>query len=236
MSVRVTEGWQTACLSHVARIVRSGYYEQLVQLPDLPGVKTHWAGKQQQAIGKSWAWKREVKMTLKAKLVAAATTIALVAAVTVAVQRSSYVLSTAETESAFFTNFTPADAVKRLSCQSGNGLSGSSAGAAIGHATHEKDFDQYFGIEPSDWVLVMKSLQDDISSRLLLSHAQILDETGDPVEGFRVRYRSGKSQGVISVEPLQIVDAGTHVLAAGGACKGGVAVRLRLSVKENWYK
>jgi hypothetical protein len=176
-------------------------------------------------------------MTLKAKLVAAATTIALVAAVTVAVQNSSrVVLSTAETESAFFRNFTPADVVKRLSCQSGNSLSGSSAGAAIGHATHEKDFDQYFAIETSDWVLVMTSLQDDISSRLLLSHAQILDETGEPVEGFRVHYKSGKSLGVISVEPLQTVDAGTHVLAAGGVCKGGVAVRLRLSVKENWYK
>lgn len=175
-------------------------------------------------------------MTSKAKLVGAATMIALLAAVTVAVQSSLYVSPTAETESAFFRNFTPAGVIKRLSCQSGNILSRSSAGGSIGYATHEKDFDQYFAIEASDWILVMKSLQDDISSRLLLSHAQILDETGDLGEGFRVHYKSGKSLGVISVEPLRTVDAATHVLAAGGACKGGVAVRLHLSVQENWYK
>jgi hypothetical protein len=153
-----------------------------------------------------------------------------------AVQNSLYVSPTAETESAFFRDFTSAKTVKRLSCQSGEILSGQSAGAEIGYATHEKEFDQYFAIEASDWVLVMKSLQEDISSQLSLRDAQILDQTGDFAEGFRVHYKSGKSLGVITVEPLQTVDTGTHALAAGGVCRDGIAVRLRLSVQEKWYK
>jgi hypothetical protein len=153
-----------------------------------------------------------------------------------AVQNSLYVSPTSGTESAFFRDFTSAKTVKRLSCQSGEILSEQSAGAEIGSATHEKDFDQYFAIEASDWILVMKSLQADISSQLSLRDAQILDQTGDFAEGFRIHYKSGKSLGVITVEPLETVDSETHALAPRGVCRDGIAVRLRLSVQEKWYK
>ncbi len=179
-------------------------------------------------------------MTAKARLLTGFLVVAVVIVVIVvaaAVQNSLTVsISTADTESAFFRSFTPDNVVKRFSCQSGMSLSGGSAGAEIGYATHEKDFDQYFAIQANDWLPLITSLHEDVSSQLRADGAQLLRESGSLAEGFRVEYKIGKSRGVVGVEPLKTVDASTHVLGSRGGCKGGIAVRLRLSVEEKYYQ
>jgi hypothetical protein len=77
----------------------------------------------------------------------------------------------------------------------------------------------------------MQSLQEDISLRLLASGAQIVDQAGDLTGGFRVGYKVPRAVGAIRVEPLKTIDAD-----AQGVCKSGIAVRLKVSMPENWYK
>jgi hypothetical protein len=178
---------------------------------------------------------REVEMTLKLKILAAAA--ALVVAVWIvagAVENFLLLSPTPETESTFFRSFTPDNVVQRFVCEPGWSSNLQSNGAGIGYTTNEKRFDQYFAIHASDWVPMMRSLQEVISSQLLLGSGRTLSQSGDFSEGFRVRYKSGNSLGVIGVDPLKTLDPDT--LGPQGICKGGIAVRLKVSVEEKWYK
>lgn len=141
---------------------------------------------------------------------------------------------TAETKSTFFRTFTPEDVVKRFACEPGWGSSGQGAGAGIGYVTNEKDFDRYFAIHASDWVPMMSLLQEEVSLQLSAEGTEIRSQSGDFSEGFRMHYKSGTSIGVIAVEPLKTLDPDT--LGRQGVCKGGIAVRLKVSMREKWYK
>jgi hypothetical protein len=180
-------------------------------------------------------------MTLQPKFVAAAMTLAAVlvivaAAVIVAgaVENALLISPTPETESTFFQAFTPDNVVKRFSCAFWWGSGGSSASAGMRYITLQKDFDQYFAIPAGDWVPVMQALQEDISFRLLGSGAQILDQAGDLTGGFQVRYKIRRAVGAILVAPLKTIDADT--LRPQGVCKNGIAVQLKVSMQEKWYK
>jgi hypothetical protein len=174
-------------------------------------------------------------MTLKAKfLVVGAALVAAWVILPGAVERFLLVYPTPETESTFFRSFTPEDVVQRFVCGPGGGLDGQSAGAGVGYATHQKDFDRYFAIHASDWVPMMRTLQEEISSLLSAEGAQIQSQSGDLSAGFSVHYKSGTSVGVIGVEPLKSLDP--DALRPNRVCKGGIAVRLKVSVEEKWYE
>jgi hypothetical protein len=180
-------------------------------------------------------------MTLQPKFVAAgmrlAAVLVIVAAAMIvagAVENALLISPTPETESTFFRAFTPDDVVKRFACRPGWGEGGQSAGAGIGYTTHEKHFDQSFAIHASDWVPMIGLLQEEVSSQLLAEGAQIRSESRDFSEGFRIHYKSGTSVGVIDVEPLKTLDPDT--LGPQGVCKGGIAVQLKVSMQEKWYK
>jgi hypothetical protein len=174
-------------------------------------------------------------MPLKAKLAAVAA--ALILAIVIvpgALEKFLLVSPTPETESTFFRTFTPNDVVQRFVCDPGWSTSGQSNGAGTAYTTNEKRFDQYFAIHTSDWVPMMRLVQEGISSQLLLAGGQILSQSGDFSEGFSVHYKSGNALGVVDVEPLKTLDPNT--LGPNGTCKGGIAVRLQVSVEEKWYK
>jgi hypothetical protein len=180
-------------------------------------------------------------MTLQPKFVAAAMTLAAVLVIVAAamivagaVENALLISPTPETESTFFRTFAPDHVVKEFACESAWSVAGTSAGAGMRYVTHEKNFDQYFAIPSGDWAPVMQSLQEDISLRLLGSGAQILDQGGDVTGGFRVHYKMGKYVGAIRVEPLKTIDPDT--LRPQGVCKGGIAVHLKVSMQEKWYK
>jgi hypothetical protein len=177
-------------------------------------------------------------MNVATKLLAAAAfglvILAGMAIVAGTVENLLLISPTPETESTFFRSFTPDDVVKRFACEPGWSSGGQSGGAGIGYTTHEKDFDRYFAIHAKDWVPAMGFLQEGISSQLLAEGAQILSQSGGAAEGLSMRYRSGKSLGSVVVEPLKTVDPDT--LGPQGVCKGGIAVRLKVSMLEKWYK
>jgi hypothetical protein len=176
-------------------------------------------------------------MTLKAKfLVVGAALVAAWVILPGAVERFLLVYPTPETESTFFRSFTPGDVVQRFVCGPSGGLDGKSAGAGVGYATHQKDFDRYFAIHASDWVPMMRTLQEEISSLLSAEGAQIQSQSGDLSAGFSVHYKSGTSVGVIGVEPLKTVDAVKRLYGPSGICKGAIAVELKVSVQEKWYE
>jgi hypothetical protein len=153
------------------------------------------------------------------------------------VEHSLYVYATPETQSAFLQSYTPEDLAKRFSCSrySAQSAEGLSTGAGRQFASNEKRFERYFVIRAKDWTPLMSTLRDDISSQLVLRGAQILDQTGNAREGFKFQYKSGKTLGEVNVEPLKIVDAAS-IAGRSGICKGEVAVELRVSVQEKWFK
>lgn len=171
-------------------------------------------------------------MTRTGKILAAAA--ALVVALVIvpgAVENFLLVSPTPETKSTFFRTFTPDNIVQRFVCEPGWGSGGQSNSAGISYVTNQKDFDQYFAIHASDWMPVMQALEGSISAQL---GAQLLHQSGNVMDGFSVQYKSGKALGTIRVDPLKTVDPDT--LGPQGVCKGGIAVRLKVSVQERWYK
>jgi hypothetical protein len=152
----------------------------------------------------------------------------------IVVANSRLVSPKPENESAFLKTYTPKRVIDRFKaeefCEMATVTSG---GAGRAFATHTEDFEPTFVIKTKDWVAVVQAMRDDIASTLTTRNAQILGESGNPIDGFQIRYAAGKSKGKVWVEPIKTVTTSLpFATVQSGSAK--VTVHLRIHIDEKW--
>jgi hypothetical protein len=153
----------------------------------------------------------------------------------IVVQEAQLVSPTSETESAFLKTYTPNNVIQKFKGAEYTQMSsGSSGGADRGFATHQTDFEPTFVIDSEKWVALEQALRDDVISKLTADGATIMENSGDAVHGFQIKYALGKSRGTVAVEPLKMVPASN--LAIQGTGPGKVTVSLHLHIYEKWFR
>jgi hypothetical protein len=153
----------------------------------------------------------------------------------IAVDQVRLVSPTPDTESAFLKTYTPNKVIDRFKVSGFSEQStGTSGGASHGFATHEEDFEPTLVINTGDWVALMRALRDDIALRLAAQNAKIVEETGNAVDGFKIKYAVGKSEGAADVGPLKSMAASS--LGGLGSGPDKATVSLRIHIIEKWFK
>jgi hypothetical protein len=138
-----------------------------------------------------------------------------------------------ENESAFLKTYTPNNVIDKFKAAAFTQISTeTSAGANRGFATHEKDFEPTLVINSEDWVALLQALRDDVVSKLAAQGARIMEQSGDQVYGFQIKYELGKSKGTVALEPIKMVPASN--LASPGSGPNKVTVNLRIHIDEKW--
>jgi hypothetical protein len=169
-------------------------------------------------------------------IIARALLVVLVACfIWIAVDQARLVPPTPETESAFLKAYTPDNVIDRFKADRfSEQLTEASGGAGRGFATHAQGFEPTLVINSGDWVALMQAVRDDITSRLAAQGGQIVQESGNAIEGFTIKYALGKSKGTVAVEPLKSVAASS----LGGSNSGPdkITVSLRIRINEKWFQ
>jgi hypothetical protein len=144
------------------------------------------------------------------------------------------VYPTPETESAFLKTYSPNSTIEQFKdAWVASMSSGRVAAAGSGFATHEEDFEPVVVIRNADWVALIQTLRNDVALQLAVQNAEILEESGAIDSGFRIRYALGKSEGTVTLGPLQIL----HGSQLGtGRIPYKTAVRVRIRIQEKWIK
>ena len=141
-----------------------------------------------------------------------------------------------ENGSRFLKSYTPKQVIDRFkAAEFSEVATGTSGGAGNGFATHTADFEPTLVIETKNWVALVQAVRDDITSTLIAQNARIMKESGNPVDGFTIKYAIGKSEGNVHVEPLKSM-ASSPQFDAAGAGANKVTVRFRIHIDEKWFK
>src|SRR3954447_14635209 len=112
---------------------------------------------------------------------------------------------TAETESAFFKNYTPANVLDQFEEEgSGAQLGGRTAAAGHDSVTRAATFDGYFALRSEKWMPLMDALRDDVAAQLVGNGARVLSEGGDARAGFHFDYKLGKTVGSVTISPFAL--------------------------------
>jgi hypothetical protein len=150
----------------------------------------------------------------------------------------SYVYPTPATKSAFLKNYSPDTVIEQFKCKNEGAQQTDSASEGAGRkfVSHESVFEPLFVIKSKDWMPLMVALDHDLSSQLSQQGAEILSETGDPREGYRIQYQADKSVGEIALEPLRLISV-TSVSGPRAILPDDErAVDLRITIHEKWFK
>jgi hypothetical protein len=137
---------------------------------------------------------------------------------------------TQQMESAFLKTYNPAPDLERFQTNLRGAQWSSRMNAAAGRqfATHDKSFHGQLAIDPKNWMPLMVSLSESLSTQLANDGAEILSRSGDPRDGFRLDYKMGKSLGSAVISPL---DLGTSATQSGGELN----VTVNISIEEKWF-
>jgi hypothetical protein len=82
----------------------------------------------------------------------------------------------------------------------------------------------------------MVALEHDLYSQLSHQDAEILSQTGDPREGYRIEYQSDKSFGEVAVEPLRLISVTSVSGPRAILLDDERAVDLSITIQEKWFK
>jgi hypothetical protein len=152
-----------------------------------------------------------------------------------AVEQGRLVTPSSANESGFLKTYTPNGVIERFKVAGFSQESvGSTAVAEREFATHGAEFEPTLVIKATDWVALMQALRDDITSRLAAQSCEILQESGDAVDGFQIKYAVGKSRGTVAVEPAKSVAA--SALLGAESAPDEVTVKLHILIHEKWFK
>ncbi len=149
-----------------------------------------------------------------------------------------YIYPTPERQSAFLKNYSPDTVIEQFQCKNEGAQEGHSlmAGAGRKFVSRESAFQPRLVIKSKDWMPLMVALEHDLYSQLSQQGAEILSQTGDPREGYRIEYQSDKSFGEVAVEPLRLISV-TAVSGPGAILPDDEqAVDLRITIQEKWFK
>jgi hypothetical protein len=151
----------------------------------------------------------------------------------VSVDQANLVSPALENESAFLKTYTPNGVIDRFKAAEFSQQSTESSGeAGRGFAAHEVGFEPTVVIKTADWVAMMQAFRDDVASRLAAQSGEIVEESGNPADGFQIKYIVGSSQGTVTLEPAKIIAASYP--GAGGTGPDKVTVNLHIRLKEKW--
>jgi hypothetical protein len=145
------------------------------------------------------------------------------------------VYATPETESPLWKAYNPQRDVERFTF--GHSWASSfdaSSGAGRGFAHHEKSFSGRFVLKLNDVAAVMAGLRDDMRTLMRDNGGQILEETGSTSTGFYFRYRNGHTIGEGRIPTPLVIDS--SLVEKRALCDGEVAVELRSSFAEKWFR
>jgi hypothetical protein len=142
-----------------------------------------------------------------------------------------FVYPTPEQESSFLRSYTPESVVEQFRLQRSGSRWSNLASAAVGRtfASHRHLFDGQFAIDAKNWMPLMSSMSENLSTQLSLRGAQILNQSGDARDGFHCDYKVGKNLGWAVISPLRIVN-----VQQGSADK--LQVALDVSIEEKWFR
>jgi hypothetical protein len=149
-----------------------------------------------------------------------------------------YIYPTTERQSAFLRNYSPDAVIEQFQCKSEGAQTSHSltAGAGRKFVRRESAFRPRFVIKSKDWMPLMAALDQDLSFQLSQQGAEILNQTGDPREGYRIEYQSDKSLGEIAVEPLRLISVTSVSGPRAILPDDEQAVDLRITIQEKWFK
>jgi hypothetical protein len=149
-----------------------------------------------------------------------------------------YIYPTPERQSAFLKNYSPDTVIERFQCKNEGVQQTDSlmAGAGRKFVRRESVFQPRFVIKSKDWMPLMVALDQDLSFQLSHQGAEILSQTGDPREGYRIEYQSDKSLGEIAVEPLRLISVTSVSGPRAILPDDEQAVDLRITIQEKWFK
>jgi hypothetical protein len=144
--------------------------------------------------------------------------------------RHNVINPTQQMESAFLETYNPAPDIERFQTNPAGAQWSSRMSESAGRqfAIHEKSFHGQLTIDPKNWMLLMVSLSDTLSTQLANDGAEILSRSGDPRDGFRLDYKVGKSLGSAVISPLNLGAGPT-----GSSSELNVAVDI--SIEEKWF-
>lgn len=143
---------------------------------------------------------------------------------------------TLETESAFFKNYTPTNALNRFNDGQASYTSGRGGVAGYDSVTHTADFHGDFALCSENFMPLMDALKDDVAAQLLRNDAQIVSRIGEASAGFHFDYKLGKIVGSVTISPLELPPhvSGTFSRSMPHP-KCMVEVRTSIAVTEKWF-
>jgi hypothetical protein len=147
------------------------------------------------------------------------------------------VYATPEMQSPFLQAYNPNQAFDRFRDSTFSGSRGSAAGAGAGRgfATHEKSIDQELIMQWTDGPALLSALENDTTSLLAATGAQILSHTGNDIDGFHIRYVEGKSTGTVVIKPPERIPNPEQYWRQP-LHPGEAAVWVRIRIEETWFK
>jgi hypothetical protein len=108
---------------------------------------------------------------------------------------------------------------------------GIGGGAGTKFVTHFAHFGEYFTIRADRKDSLMAAVNDNVTQRLRMSGARILNQSGTSSSGFHIDYESGKTIGSVAIQPLCPGAVHRNLPLPSGL----EDVSLNLSVSEQWY-
>ena len=153
------------------------------------------------------------------------------------VENALTVYATPEMQSPFLQAYTANQVFDRFRDAnfSGSQGSGAAAGAGRGFATHEKNIDQELIMQWTDGPALLSALDNDMTSLLAATGAQILSHTGNDIDGFHIRYVEGKSAGTVVIKPAERIP-NPEQYCRQPLHPGEAAVWVRIRIEETWFK
>jgi len=108
---------------------------------------------------------------------------------------------------------------------------GIGGGAGTRFVTHSAHFGEYFAIRVERKDSLMAAVNENIAQRLLVSGAQILNESGTSSSGFRFDYKTRNTLGSVSIRPLSPGAVHRNMPLPDGL----EDVSLDIEVREQWF-
>lgn len=153
------------------------------------------------------------------------------------INRFFYISPTPKSQSAFLRTYAPKEVIQRFidNQQTSSDTYSEQSAGGWKFASHQRAFETLFVIRSKDWMPLMSTLQEDISSQLAGQGAQVLNQAGDARQGFHFDYKAGKTMGDVTLEPLKI-DRTLPVSCAPETACGEIGVNLHIVIQEKWFR
>jgi hypothetical protein len=138
-----------------------------------------------------------------------------------------------QNESAFLKTYSPQPVVDKFKCIDcfAQALGGTSAAAGREFVRRTVNYDGTFALRQEQQLDLMTALRTDLLERLSANGAQVLRQTANAHEGFRVAYVCDKSAGMISILPVDIL----LPVGTGSLMPQLEQVTLHIVIDERWY-